>query len=932
MAIVFTRLRFMRLLLNSGACEILAYTSRGPMFVQRFGRTVGDGKLPDDLVHEEIIIAPDGDLSAFPTTEELANAIDAAEIAHVRRPLTARDRYPQIGIAIVSALPPDPQMTLDEVIEIPHRMVDRVRGDRRLVIHAAFHEPALITQGAVTRHVHLFIPSREYQDGRFAKRKIHGIFARPRDSAQPNVRGTYIAEGVDWPRLSWQIQQTLFTECASDLLVDPIAPFSEPNWTPSIYRTDPERVSQHRSIAKSLNLGAIHGEPAALVEKLLRGRSTLLVWELHRFIEKLVDGENDRRQQFERILGDPSVTTLSDEPGEKRPRFVTTSAVHGLLLRAAELVDRAADKSGAWAIHAVTAPHHDGVVAAIGDLLRTKNLCRSARAPGPLVLGVDQSDAEQLVDAASFARPVLATIRHALEEPVLKRRSGARKQTTLRHRGIVVVPRGEAVDDQTLARLLLAGAKKRCTVIIGYDQSRRTGIVCNRLAVHAVERLARLPALTADAIYDREAVERWLRAGLVGPAIQSMAPILRFAPVDDASADEGLANFIVCDDPGRIASTNQRLQALRAHKDSVKLDLPRGSLLLYRDQWILFTQTDYSVRPPRIRAGALAKIVEIDAERHTISVLLSGGETELIELSKAPHIRSAYALAIREARQIKQPCTLRIEISNARHAWAALLLAARQPQTPAVIVDPRVACDVATLITAVRTSLPAALPHNLIRRPDPDAELVKILNGQLPDPAALKDFEIENMPEPDPSKPVEPPPRALPDADAELSGVLNTMAPEPIDARNLELEIFPEPDPPKVVQSAPRIAAHERVRAMIAGNLDARRGYQQLVQWLRPDNPDRDAAKQRILDLCGPDSLTAAIVKIITEPEPSRPETKDELDAEFDLPHDLNRFAPREWTNWELYQCRADLWTMTCPSQWGISAPPDPGVNLSRRR
>lgn len=527
---------------------------------------------------------------------------------------------------------------------------------------------------------------------------------------------------------------------------------------------------------------------------------------------------------------------------------------------------------------------------------------------------------------------MVATIRHALEEPVLKKGSHVRKRPALRRRGIVVVPRAEAVDDQTLARLLLAAAKKRCTVIIGYDQSRRTGIVCNRLAVHAVERLARPPALTADAIYDREAVERWLRAGLVGQAVQSMAPALKFAPVDDASADEGLADFIICDDPRRVASTNQRLQALRAHKDSVKLDLPRGSLLLCRDQWIVFTQTDYSARPPRIRAGALAKIIEIDVERHTISVSLSGGETELIELSKAHHIRSAYALSIREARQIRQPCKLQIEITDARHTWAALLLAARQPQTPAIIVDPRVARDVATLITAVRTSLPGGLPHDLTRRPDPDAELVKILNAQLPDPISLKDVEIENIPEPDPSKPVGPPPHALPDADAEPSDRLNTITPEPIDASNLELESFPEPDPPKVVQSAPRIAAHERVRAMIAGNLDARRGYQQLVEWLRPDNPDCDAAKRHILDLCGPDSLTAAIVKIITEPERFPLAIKDKLDAEFDLPHDLNRLAPREWTDWELYKCRADLWTMTFASQWAISAPPDPGVNLGRPR
>src|SRR5665647_1760756 len=157
MAIAFTKVLFMRLLPNAGTCKILAYNSRSEVFDHRLGKMSDCRALDADLVHDAIITLGGAD-PAFATLEKFGNAVDAAELAHVRRPLTDRMRYPQIGAAIVVALPPDSEVTLDESIEIPHRMVDRVRGDRRLVIHAAVHEPALITLGAMTRHVHLFIP------------------------------------------------------------------------------------------------------------------------------------------------------------------------------------------------------------------------------------------------------------------------------------------------------------------------------------------------------------------------------------------------------------------------------------------------------------------------------------------------------------------------------------------------------------------------------------------------------------------------------------------------------------------------------------------------------------------------------------------------------------------------------------------------------
>jgi hypothetical protein len=760
MANVYTRVQFMRLRPDSGATRILAYTDRSTIFDRRLGIRFDYGQLDDDLVHTEIL-HPEPTPFSFQTTEALANAIDAAEFGRVRLALEDRVRRPQIGAVVIVALPPDSEITLDEAIEVLHCLVDRIRDGRLLVIHAAIHEPALIIPGAVTRHGHLLVPMREFKNGAFGQHKIRTMFARPRCSPAPNARACFVAEGIAWPQLTWEIQQTLFTECGIDLIVDPIAPYSEPHWTQHIYRNDPKRVEHHRSLARHLNREAIHAEPAALVEKLLRGRSHFQIAELRRFIAKFVDAEEDRQHRLNTILGDPTVLT-SAEPGAVKPRFATTGGVQDLLVRAAGLVDRAAEEKVAPAIHAVTAPDHAGVVAAIHDLLRTKQLRRSARAPRLLCLGVNQSDAEHLALAVPFARPVVATIKEALKAP-----SGGRKRTLLRRGGIVVLPRAEAIDDQSLATLLMACQESQGPIILGHDQSRKTGIVCRRLAVYSVEQLAAPEAPTADNSSDAKAIEKMLRCGLIGQAINQMAQqgLLIFAPTKDGRGDAQF-DFVVCGDPRQLADTEKWLQARRAREDGsiapVMVQLPRGPIVLCQDQWIVFTQTDYLARPPCVRAGELAKIVEIDADRNTIRALLPDQEIALIDLKEFPHIRSGFAISIREARQIKRPYKLRIEISSARHAWAGLLLATRQQQASTVILDPQVARDVQSLITAVRASLPGALPHQLAYRPDPNAELAKTLTAIGPDPIASKDFELENMPEPDLSQPVEKFPQALP--------------------------------------------------------------------------------------------------------------------------------------------------------------------------
>ena len=936
MAIAYARLEFARLQTNGGACKELAYAGRCEIFDPRLGVTF-DFRNRADLVCETII-APADVVRATITTSELAQAIDAAEFARVRRPLAERRRLPQVGAEILVALPPDDQLTLDEAFEVSYRMMEHFRGDRLLMTHTAMHDPALLTPGAQTRHCHAFVPQREWQNGQFTGSRLREMFARPRHSAAPNVRKSFVAEGIDWPRLSWEIQQLLFSECAIDLVVDPIAPYSESHWAPNAYRTDP-RVAPRKLLAHQMNLEAIHGDPVQLIEDLQNGRSTLQISELKRIIAKFIDADGDRRDRLDTILMDPKVVTLAATCTEAKPRFVTTKTTCDLMIDAASLVDHAAHDNIRPAIHAVTAPDHDGVVTAIHRLLRGNCLSRFTRASRPLFLGLRHSEVEPLARAAEFARPVIATIDDVLNIAIVKGPANSRRRVALRRGGLVVLPHAEAIGDQMLARLLLACQAKGATALLGHDQSRKTGIVCHRLAAHAVEQLTVPPVLAQDERYDRETVELWLRSGLIGRAIKSIMDSFAFAPVDDADDDALLADFTVCDDPRRVAALNDRQQTL-IHPDSVALDLPNGKIVLRRDQWITFTKTDYSARPPRIRAGLLAKVVEIDLERNTIRFLLPDGETETIALNRCPHIRLAYAISIREARRIKEACRLRIEITDRRYAWAALVLAAVQHQSPSIIVDPQVAGDVTALIATVRTSLPGAIPHDLTHRPDPDAEVSKILRGNLRDfaDAIVGDAGIEMMPE-----------LALSSASSLEADGITTAALRPSDMTEIEnvpepdprtppddlgIEYIPEPPPPKPKRMPAPFDLHERVRKLIASHPDTRAGFALLCAHLDPSNPDHEATARHILELCDPQGLTASIVKLLSQSRHQATAKDGERDEDF--PAELESLAPQDWDSLALQRFKTDLMTMRYSAQWNIAQPPksrvDPDLDSTNRQ
>ena len=129
---------------------------------------------------------------------------------------------------------------------------------------------------------------------------------------------------------------------------------------------------------------------------------------------------------------------------------------------------------------------------------------------------------------------------------------------------MIIVPRAKSVEDQTLAKLLLAAHERGTPLVLLHDQSKRNScIASHRLAAYAADRLASVAAVDDESYAD--AVERYLRAGLVGPAVQLIAQHFQefgFKAVAPLSDEDAGFDFIVCNNPRRVEGLNEGIRVL----------------------------------------------------------------------------------------------------------------------------------------------------------------------------------------------------------------------------------------------------------------------------------------------------------------------------------------------------------------------------------
>ena len=116
MAIAFVFARYLRLTQRVSVPLLVGYQTRQKVADPRSRKIFDFRRLGADLVHDEVLLPQSGDPPlGLHDPVALATAGDRAETRRVRT--WHRTRYPQGGLLLTQALPPDLELHLDEAID-----------------------------------------------------------------------------------------------------------------------------------------------------------------------------------------------------------------------------------------------------------------------------------------------------------------------------------------------------------------------------------------------------------------------------------------------------------------------------------------------------------------------------------------------------------------------------------------------------------------------------------------------------------------------------------------------------------------------------------------------------------------------------------------------------------------------------------------------
>ena len=121
MPIICTNTSHPNLTTTRGTPAHVTYIGRLSMFDPRLGKQLDFTHLANDLVYSRLWL-PEGAPVEFEDIERLAIENDLAEMHRVKN-LADSQRLPQIGVALITALPPDREVSLDEAKEIAWQIV-----------------------------------------------------------------------------------------------------------------------------------------------------------------------------------------------------------------------------------------------------------------------------------------------------------------------------------------------------------------------------------------------------------------------------------------------------------------------------------------------------------------------------------------------------------------------------------------------------------------------------------------------------------------------------------------------------------------------------------------------------------------------------------------------------------------------------------------
>jgi Ti-type conjugative transfer relaxase TraA len=338
MAIAFARLQYVSRSSGGNACLKSAYNERSQMTCERSGQTFFFKHRDGNICHE--ILLPEEADSRFSESSVLWNAAEFAE----------KRQNSQIARDMVLALPDDPQVTLEDKIEMTRRFAQENFVDKGLAVQMDIHAPH---EGEKNWHAHYLITTRRFtEDGQALGEK-----ARDLDSA---VRFGKVVEGEAWGETWRDFQNAYFLEKGYELVVDPTAVIGQEHLGPVRMRrfAGDSEIALRADLIRQTNEHLSH-DPEAVLQMITRNKATFTVKDIDWFLNKHVEDE-ERASVRQNILQSEHLVALlprrERDPlqEENQPTSFTTTWVREEEERIQRFAMRIHDHNDCWVSKKIT--------------------------------------------------------------------------------------------------------------------------------------------------------------------------------------------------------------------------------------------------------------------------------------------------------------------------------------------------------------------------------------------------------------------------------------------------------------------------------------------------------------------------------------------------------------------------------------------------
>lgn len=287
MAIQFARVQYVSRSTGANSCRKAAYNERAQIRCERTGEVFHFQHKRDNVYHE--ILLPEGVDLKFKNSSVLWNAAEHAE----------RRVDSQVAKEAVVALPDDKEISLEDRIELSHRIAKEFFLSKGLAVQIDIHAPH---DEDKNWHVHMLATTRRFsEDGK----SLNAYKARDTD---PTIRRGFVTEAELVGEKVRDIQNAYFKEKGLELRVDPIGIVPQEHLGPVRMRHHMNDALKRSELIREAN-ESLAKDPEVILEALGKNKAVISRRDIERFITKHVP-RDDQEDLLKGVFSNQNLVKL----------------------------------------------------------------------------------------------------------------------------------------------------------------------------------------------------------------------------------------------------------------------------------------------------------------------------------------------------------------------------------------------------------------------------------------------------------------------------------------------------------------------------------------------------------------------------------------------------------------------------------------------